>query len=116
MPVLTALLAAPAGALVVIENPEAHMHPRGQTRLGQLCAQTAADGCQVIIETHSEHVMDGARMEVRFGTIEPKDVTFHYFERKTGTVQVVTPTIDSEGRLSEWPNGQGCSTLRTWSV
>ncbi|MFT4079313.1 AAA family ATPase [Rhodomicrobium sp.] len=105
LPVLTALLAAQPGALLVIENPEAHMHPRGQTRLGQLCARAAADGCQVIVETHSDHVMDGARLEVRSGKLRPKDATFHYFERKKGIVRVVTPLLDHEGRLSEWPDG-----------
>lgn len=105
LPVLTALLAAPRGALVVIENPEAHMHPRGQTRLGQLCALAAADGVQVIIETHSDHVMDGARIEVRSGVLSPDDAVFHYFERRKGEGRVVTPKLDREGRLSEWPEG-----------
>lgn len=105
LPVLTALLAAPRGALVVIENPEAHLHPRGQTRLGQLCARAAADGVQVIIETHSEHIMDGARIDVRSGVLDPADAAFHYFERREGMARVTTPIIDREGRLSEWPDG-----------
>ena len=105
LPVLTALLAAQPGSLLVIENPEAHMHPRGQTRLGQLCARAAADGCQVVVETHSDNVMDGARMEVRSGVLKPEDAMFHYFERKKGVVRVVTPLLDREGRLSEWPDG-----------
>lgn len=105
LPVLTALLAAPRGSLVIIENPEAHMHPRGQTRLGQLCARAAADGVQVIVETHSEHIMDGARIDVRAGLLDPDDAAFHYFERHQGIVQVKSPIIDKEGRLSEWPDG-----------
>ena len=50
LPVLVALLAAPPGGLVIIENPEAHLHPHGQTMMGELCARAAAAGVQVIIE------------------------------------------------------------------
>jgi predicted ATPase len=105
LPVLVALLAAHPGGMVIIENPEAHMHPIGQTKLGELCARTAAAGVQVIIETHSDHVLDGARIAVRDGIIAPEDTVFHYFQRRQGRAEVLTPTIDAEGRLSEWPEG-----------
>jgi len=105
LPVLVALLAARPGGLVIIENPEAHMHPIGQTKLGELCARTAAAGVQVIIETHSDHVLDGARIAVRDGIIAPQDTVFHYFQRRQGRAEVLTPTIDAEGRHSEWPEG-----------
>jgi predicted ATPase len=105
LPILIALLSAKSGALVIIENPEAHLHPQGQTRMGQLCARAAADGVQVILETHSDHVLDGARISVRHGILSPEDVCFHYFERKDGLVQVTSPVLDREGRVSEWPRG-----------
>jgi predicted ATPase len=105
LPVLVALLAARPGGLVIIENPEAQMHPIGQTRLGELCARTAAAGVQVLIETHSDHVLDGARIAVRDGIIAPTDTVFHYFQRRQGRAEVLTPSIDVEGRLSEWPEG-----------
>jgi predicted ATPase len=105
LPVLVALLAARPGGLVIIENPEAHMHPIGQTRLGELCARTAAAGIQVLLETHSDHVLDGARIAVKDGIINPAETVFHYFQRQQGQAQVLTPSIDAEGRLSEWPDG-----------
>jgi predicted ATPase len=105
LPVLVALLSAPAGSLVLVENPEAHMHPRGQTRLGELCARAAAGGVQVIVETHSDHLLDGARIAIRDGLLGPERATFHYFSRQNGSAQVETPSIDAEGRLSGWPSG-----------
>lgn len=105
LPVLVALLAVPRGGLILIENPEAHLHPRGQTRLGELCARAAAAGVQVVIETHSDHVMDGARIAIREGVLDAKKAAFHYFERTNGEIDVVSPSIDAEGRLSEWPAG-----------
>lgn len=105
LPVLAALLAAPKGGLVLIENPEAHLHPRGQTKMGELCARAAAAGVQVIIETHSDHVLDGCRLAVRDGLIDKSDVVFHYLRQHNGTAQRTTPEIDDQGRLSEWPDG-----------
>lgn len=48
--------------LVILENPEAHLHPRGQTEMGKLIASVAHSGCQVIVETHSDHLFDGIRI------------------------------------------------------
>lgn len=105
LPILVALVAAPAGALVLIENPEAHVHPRGQTRLGELAARAAAAGVQIVAETHSDHFMDGVRIAVRDGIVKSGDVAFHYFQQDGASAVVTTPTIDADGRLSEWPVG-----------
>lgn len=105
LPVLAALLAAPKDGLVLIENPEAHLHPRGQTKMGELCARAAAAGVQVIIETHSDHVLDGCRLAVRDRVLERDDAVFHYLQQVDGRALRISPTIDNEGRLSEWPEG-----------
>ncbi|WP_308920635.1 DUF3696 domain-containing protein [Janthinobacterium sp. J1-1] len=108
MPVLVALLSSEKGALVLLENPEAHMHPRGQTRLGQLAARAAAAGIQVIMETHSDHVMNGVRIDIRNGgkgRLKSTDAAFHYFERDGTESHVTSPEIGEDGRLDSWPPG-----------
>ena len=104
LPVLMALL-APPGSLCLIENPEAHLHPRGQTRLAELAVRASLAGVQVIAETHSDHFMDGVRIAVRNGLIQPEDVAFHYFARDGGRTVVSSPQVGADGRLSEWPAG-----------
>ena len=104
VPVLTALLAR-SGSLCVIENPEAHLHPRGQTRLAELAVRAALAGVQVIIETHSDHFIDGIRIAVRDRLIKPEDVTFHYFYREADRTVSSSPIVDADGRLSSWPAG-----------
>ncbi len=104
LPVLLALLAE-AGTLCLIENPEAHLHPRGQTKLAELAVRASMAGVQIIVETHSDHFMDGIRIAVRDGLIPPVGVAFHYFERTDGETIVSSPQIDADGRLSMWPSG-----------
>ena len=104
LPVIIALL-SPAGTLCLIENPEAHLHPQGQTVLGELAARAAVDGVQVIAETHSDHFVDGVRIAVRDGVIRPEHTKFHHFTINGGVSSVTSPQIDEDGRLSEWPAG-----------
>ena len=104
LPVILALLSEP-GTLCLIENPEAHLHPRGQTKLAELAARASKAGVQVIAETHSDHFMDGVRIAVRDDLIKPENTAFHYFERKGNQTVVTSPEIDSDGRLSSWPIG-----------
>lgn len=104
LPVILALLATP-GTLCLIENPESHLHPRGQTRLAELATCASKAGVQVFVETHSDHFMDGVRICVRNGLISPEDVAFHYFDRDGNRAVVTSPQIDEDGRLSQWPEG-----------
>lgn len=109
LPVLTSILAARSGTLLLIENPEAHLHPRGQVAMGKLLADAAAGGVQVIAETHSDHVLNGTRIAVHQGLIKPEDVRLNYFRRATegaaATAELVTPRIDRNGRIDQWPEG-----------
>ena len=104
LPVILALL-SPPGTLCLIENPESHLHPRGQTKLAELAARASEAGVQVFIETHSDHFMDGIRIAVREGLIAPKDTAFHYFDRDGNKSVVTSPQVDEDGRLSQWPAG-----------
>ena len=104
LPALTALFASPP-TLCLIENPEAHLHPRGQTRIAELAVRAAMAGVQVVVETHSDHFLDGVRIAVRNGLLPPEDVAIHYFERRGARSTVTSPEINKDGRLSSWPAG-----------
>ncbi|MCB9610725.1 MAG: DUF3696 domain-containing protein [Deltaproteobacteria bacterium] len=106
-PILVAVLAAEEGDCLLIENPEVHLHPRAQQHIGWLLALAAASGVQVIVETHSDHVLNGLRLATKQGRITPADVAVHFFSPSPdgGPVQPRSPTIDADGRLSEWPDG-----------
>ena len=109
LPILIAIISSSAGSLLLIENPEAHLHPKGQAEMGMLLARAASCGIQVVIETHSDHVLNGIRVAVHNGLIEPQDTQLHFFQRKVrdGLVQheVTSPLIDRDGRIDRWPDG-----------
>lgn len=105
LPVLTGLLALPRGSLCLIENPEAHVHPKGQTRLAELAVRASLAGVQVIAETHSDHFLDGVRIAVRDGLTQPEDIAIHYFDRADGKATVTSPQLDADGRIDVWPAG-----------
>ena len=116
LPVLVTLLVSRPGDTVIIENPEAHLHPRGQSAMGNLLARAAAYGIQLFVETHSDHVINGMRVAVKNGIVKPSDVNIAFFERKGHDVMGEDGAmhkeyyaeerdikIDSMGSLSEYP-------------
>lgn len=104
--VITAVVAAQRGALLLIENPEAHLHPKGQAQMGRLLGLAAEGGVQVILETHSDHVLNGLRLSVHEGLVQPETVGLFYFSRAGNKrARVQTPRIDRNGRIDQWPDG-----------
>jgi predicted ATPase len=109
LPIIVAILSSEPGTLILLENPEAHLHPKGQSKMGELLALAASCGVQIIVETHSDHLLNGIRLAVRDSKIEPEDVQLHYFQRKEeeGMMlsEVTSPRIDKNGRIDKWPDG-----------
>jgi predicted ATPase len=109
LPVVTAILYAKPGDLLIIENPESHLHPRGQARLGSMFAIAAEHGVQLFIETHSDHVLNGVRVATKHQDISPENVGLFFFERDLEidehTTEIIQPFIDENGRIDKWPKG-----------
>ncbi|MCY4151553.1 MAG: DUF3696 domain-containing protein [Aestuariivita sp.] len=105
LPVLTTLIGARAGEVVIIENPQAHLHPRGQTKMGELAVCAATAGVQVVIETHSDHLLDGVRLSVRRGKAASELTRIHFFTRGDAESHAVSPKLLSDGSLTDWPKG-----------
>ena len=107
LPVLVACLASPKNSWLLIENPEAHLHPQGQVVMGRLLALTAAREAKVIVESHSDHVLNGLRLAVKNRDIAADKVGLNFFRRGPagGQPDRIAPSVTDEGRLSAWPDG-----------
>ncbi|MBF0110451.1 MAG: DUF3696 domain-containing protein [Magnetococcales bacterium] len=103
-PIVVAALLATKDDLLLIENPEVHLHPSGQGRMGQFLADVAGAGVQVFVETHSDHILNGIRRAVRGKRLRPEQVSLYFFNPRTeSSPQVINPLLDQFGNIDSWP-------------
>lgn len=106
LPIIIAALSTAKEDILLIENPEVHLHPAGQALMGQFLAEVASAGVQVIIETHSDHVLNGVRRFVKSGRIKSEQLAIHFFRPNANSLdQVVSPQMDATGNIDSWPDG-----------
>ena len=110
LPIVVAALSAQSGGILLIENPEVHLHPAGQAAMGRFLAEVASAGVQVILETHSDHVLNGVRRAVKTNTLNARDAALHFFAprplaEREGIAQVQSPLLDGDGNIDTWPDG-----------
>lgn len=104
LPLILAGLTAGVGGLLIIENPEAHLHPAGQSQIGIFLATMAAAGVQVVVETHSDHFLNGVRRAIGEQRLLPaSDAIVHYFDAEDTKPQDLFFT--GSGGVSSWPPG-----------
>lgn len=112
LPVIVAILSAKPGALVIIENPEAHLHPQGQSELARLISKAASFGVQIIVETHSDHIINGIQIACKeHGENAERGIDNHFVKVYSfyGKVKQVSQkeeiVIKSDGLLELQPKG-----------
>ena len=109
LPVIVAALRAEVGGLLLVENPEAHLHPAGQSAIGGFLAQVAADGVQIFVETHSDHVLNGIRVSIAQGVagLREEQAVIHFFRdtEDNGGATVESMEVRRTGQLTDWPAG-----------
>jgi predicted ATPase len=115
LPVVLSLLKAKPGDLIIIENPESHIHPRGQAELGRMVALAAMGGVQIVVETHSDHIINGIRVAVKEEKIKQDEALIFYFdkvvEREEQYSEISEIEIGKNGALSKYPE----NLLDEWS-
>jgi predicted ATPase len=109
LPVLVSILSAGEDKLILIENPESHIHPRGQSVIGDLLYKAAQNNIQLIVETHSDHVLNGIRVSTFRQQSGSERVGLFFFERNSSSdehfSEILTPILDNNGRINSWPSG-----------
>lgn len=109
LPIITAVLKAKRGDLLIIENPESHLHPAGQTAIAKLISLASESGVQIIIETHSDHFLNGVRISLKNSLISSENVEFYFLSRDVESTEhsthVDNPRVDDSGNFDCWPVG-----------
>ena len=112
LPVVVALLAAEKGSIILIENPEAHLHESAQSELGILIARAAQAGTQVVVETHSNHILNGILMATKRyengeSGVDRNLVKMYYMKRHTDGMysDCEEVKIIGDGKIDHQPDG-----------
>ena len=109
LPALAALFRADGPPMFLLQQPELHLHPSAQAALGSLLCRTAEAGRQLIVETHSEYIVDRVRMDLRDQqtALTPDDVSILFFERSDLDVRIHSLRFDEQGNVLGAPDGYG---------
>jgi predicted ATPase len=104
LPLIVTGLIAKTGETIIIENPEAHLHPKAQSRITEFFTKVASCGVQVFIESHSEHILNGLRVCALSPEIEikTKDISIHYFNESFVSEKL---EMDENAKIQNWPLG-----------
>lgn len=104
LPLIVSGLLAKPGEILIVENPEAHLHPRAQSRIAEFYARLAASGVQVFIESHSEHILNGVRLACMGNVVDlvPYDTSIFFFG---DDFLVRKLAITNKGKMEAWPEG-----------
>ncbi len=104
LPIIVSGLIAEEGEILIIENPEAHLHPSAQSQLSKFLAKVSACGVQVFIESHSDHILNGLRVAVLDEVIKPDELNIIYFQRDESHQFIEIP-VRKGGSIEDWPDG-----------
>jgi len=105
LPILVSGLTVPEGGILIVENPEAHLHAKAQSNMGYFLARIASAGVRVIVETHSEHIVNGIRRMIveRQGGMSADGITIYFFQNKKDDKKIMNIGMDGKGNLSAFP-------------
>lgn len=107
LPIIVNGLVAAPNSIFIVESPESHLHPKAQSRLGEFLTKLVLSGINVIIETHSEHIITGIQKSILNNTIKHDSAIINYFDshgRKSES-RLTEIYFDEMAKIDKWPEG-----------
>jgi predicted ATPase len=102
--VLVQVFYAPTGSSVILEQPEIHLHPAAQSALGDvLLAAVKDNSVQLLVETHSEHLLHRIQRRIAEEQISKDDVAMYFIESRDGKSEINELKVDEYGNITNWP-------------
>lgn len=105
LPVILDALLVEEGGWLIVENPEAHLHAKAQSNMGYFLGCMAAAGVRVVVETHSEHIVNGIRRAALTpeSLLKAEHVNIYYFNQENPQQRYQLINIDGSGNLTDFP-------------
>ncbi|WP_415250697.1 AAA family ATPase, partial [Sulfurimonas sp.] len=113
--ILVAILSAKKGNIIIVENPEIHLHPQAQAMMGEFLSFVASKGIQLIVETHNDHLINKIRYEVYKQNLKSEDIIIHYKSAKTKFEQIYIKDdgfFNNKDRENSFPSGFYDATIK----
>lgn len=103
LPVIVALLSAKPGDILIIENPESHLHPQGQSAIGRLMGLCAQQGVQIFVESHSDHILNGICVAIHKGHLKSDMAKFYFLHKKNNESfsTIYDVKVNQSGRIDD---------------
>lgn len=107
LPIIATGLIATKNSYMIVENPEAHLHPSAQSKIGRFLAMIAQTGVHVIVETHSDHVINGIQIAAAKKEMDAQNIGIQFFNQPKDAIQphLESISVNEKGELSKWPKG-----------
>lgn len=106
LPIITTGLVAKEGGLMIVENPEAHLHPAAQSAMGEFLGMVAQSGVMVLVETHSDHIINGMQLyAAKHPQFANQIVINNFSEEGDDQPMVETIQLTEKGEFENWPKG-----------
>ena len=104
LPVLILCYYAPEGSILILEQPEAHLHPKVQTELADVLIDVVENrNVQIILESHSEYLLSRLQRRIAEKKIAATDTALYFCEIKDGTSEIEQLNVDEYGNIRNWP-------------
>ena len=104
LPVLVLCASAQKGSILILEQPEIHLHPAVQAGLADILIETSQRGVQLILESHSEHLLRRLQRRIAETKLTPEETALYFCESdKTGTSHLKPLDVDTYGNINNWP-------------
>ncbi|MCY4525518.1 MAG: DUF3696 domain-containing protein [Anaerolineaceae bacterium] len=106
LPVLVQCLYAPEHSTIILEHPDLHLHPSAQVGLADFLIDVMRQrNLQLIVESHSEHLIRRLQRRTAEEALDPEDVALYFCDIHDGVSQLELLQLDKYGRISNWPDG-----------
>ncbi len=105
LPVLVLLYYVPEGSIVLMEQPEIHLHPSVQSGLADLFLRVALHrNVQIVVESHSEHLLRRFQRRVAEGEVGASDLKLHFVRSEGGAAKLDPLRLNEWGGIEDWPD------------
>lgn len=103
LPILTMILESKENDLILIENPEIHLHPKLQADMSDLFIFALENNRKMIIETHSEHIINRIRVRIKERNELMNKINIYFFEKHENSSAYQEIEVDKHGKINYWP-------------